>query len=254
MKQYEEKYNFINKALLESNEHVTEMTHTDHPMASAKVKSADKMVMLPQLFDGNKPEVARPHYERFNQYIKFQTKSGNIKNSIIEAIELFEHTLDKKVLVWFQEHKGKFVDLTTLKTIFLQRYNLWGNTKRDQLQSWDILTFDPQIDVDENIDLINTLGGMLGQTAEAKMEKFVDTMPTIIQTHLITCENWAKTTKKAKELEHIIRKCDALTAALLTLTQGTAVPSLYSHITHSDNKEETDIPQPFKGLNQSNLK
>ena len=31
---------------------------------------------------------------------------------------------------------------------------------------------------------------MLGLTAESKMEKFVDTMPTIIQTHLITCENW----------------------------------------------------------------
>ena len=26
------------------------------------------------------------------------------------------------------------------------------------------------------------------------------TMPTIIQTHLITCENWAETMKKAKEL------------------------------------------------------
>ena len=46
---------------------------------------------------------------------------------------------------------------------------------------------------------------MLGQTAEAKMEKFADTMSYIIQTHLITCENWAKTTKEAKELEHIIR-------------------------------------------------
>ena len=53
---------------------------------------------------------------------------------------------------------------------------------------------------------------MLGQTAESKMEKFVDTMPTIIQTHLITCKNWEKTTKKAKELEHIIRKCDPQTA------------------------------------------
>ena len=44
-------------------------------------------------------------------------------------IELFEHTLDKKALVWFQEHRGKFVDLTTLKTMFLQRYNPWGKTK-----------------------------------------------------------------------------------------------------------------------------
>ena len=52
MKQYEEKYDFINKALLECITHINEMTLTDHPVASAKVKSADKMVMLPPLFDG----------------------------------------------------------------------------------------------------------------------------------------------------------------------------------------------------------
>ena len=190
IKQYKEKYDFINKALLESVVYITEMTKTDHPTATAKVKSADKMDMLPLLFDGSKPEVAKQHYERFNQYIKFQTKSGNIKDPIVEVIELFEHTLDKKALVWFQEHKDKFVDVTTLKTMFLQRYNPWGKTKRDQLQSWNILTFDPQkTDVDKHIDLINALGDMLGQTAESKMKMFVDTMPTIIQTHLITCEN-----------------------------------------------------------------
>ena len=217
MKQYEEKNDFNNKVLLESIARVTEMTKTDHPMVAAKVKSTDKMVMLPPLFDGSKPEVAKQHYGRFNQYIKFQTKSGNIKDPTVEAIEFFEHTLDKKALVWFQKHKDKFVDVTTLKTMFLQRYNPWGKTKRDQLQSWNILTFDPQkTDVDEHIDLINNLGDMLGQTAESKMEKFVDTMPTIIQTHLITCENWEKTTKKAKELEHIIRKYDPLAAALPT--------------------------------------
>ena len=53
---------------------------------------------------------------------------------------------------------------------------------------------------------------------------------------------------KARELEHIIRKCDPLAAALPNLTKGTAVPGLYSHIAHSDDKEETDIPQPFKGV------
>ena len=97
MKQYKEKYDFINKALLESVMHITEMTQTDHPMVSAKVKSVNKMAMLPPLFDGSKPEVKKQHYERFNQYIKFQTKRGNIKDPIVEAIELFEHTLDKKV-------------------------------------------------------------------------------------------------------------------------------------------------------------
>ena len=135
MKQYEEKYDFINKALLESVAQITEMTKTDHPMAAARVKSADKKVMLLPLFDGSKPEVAKQHYERFNQYIKFQTKSGNIRDPIAEAIELFKHTLDKKALVWFQEHKDKFVDVTTLKMMILQRFNPWGKTKRDQLQS-----------------------------------------------------------------------------------------------------------------------
>ena len=85
MKQYKEKYDFINKALLESVTHITEMTQTDHPMAAAKVKSADKMVMLPPLFDGNKPEVVKQHHERFNQYIKFQTKSSIIKDPIVEG-------------------------------------------------------------------------------------------------------------------------------------------------------------------------
>ena len=141
-------------------------------MASAKVKSADKMVMLPLLFDGTKPEMAKQHYERFNQYIKFQRKSSNIKDPVGEEIELFEHTLDKKVLVWSQEHKDNFVDLTTRKTMFLLRYNPWGKTKRDQLQSWTILTFDPQkTDVDEDIDLINTLGDMLAQKDKTKKGK-----------------------------------------------------------------------------------
>ena len=84
------------------------------------------MVMLPPLFNSSKPEVAKQHYERLNQYIKFQTKSGNIRDPVTEAIELFEDTLDKKALVWFQEHKDKFVDLTTLKTMCLRRYNPWG--------------------------------------------------------------------------------------------------------------------------------
>ena len=70
-------------------------------------------------------------------------------------------------------------------------------------------------------------------------------MPTIIQTHLVTCKKWPETTKKAKELEHIIRKCDPLEAAMPTLTQGSAVPSLYSHIVQSEDKEDTGMLQPF---------
>ena len=97
---------------------------------------------------------------------------------------------------------------------------------------------DPQkMDIDEHIDLVDTLGDMLGQIDESKKDKFIDTMPTITQTHLITEEDWPATTKKAKELEHIIRKCNPLAAALPTLAKGSTVPSLYSHIAHSNDKD-----------------
>ena len=59
-----------------------------------------------------------------------------------------------------------------LKMMFLQRYNPWGKTKREQLQSWNILSFNPKTtDVDEHIDLINTLGNMVDQKEEAKKGK-----------------------------------------------------------------------------------
>ena len=100
-------------------------------------------------------------------YINFQTKSGHLTDPVEEAIDLFEHTLDKTALVWFQMNRSK--DLTMLKMMFLQRYNPWGKTKREQLQSWNILSFNPETtDIDEHIDLINTLGDMVDQRKRPK--------------------------------------------------------------------------------------
>ena len=204
----------------------------------AKVKQADKMLMLSALFDGEKPEKAKTHYERFNQYIKFQTKEGNIKDPTKEAIELFEHTLDKKALIWFQQHKAEFTDLTTLKNMFLARYNSWG-------KSWDSLSFDPQkTNIDEQIDLVATLGNMLQQDKQAKMKKFTETMPTIVQTHLIIEPNWAQVTKKAKNLEHIIQKCDPPAIAPPILQGAGAVCGLYSHIAQSQDQAASTTSSP----------
>ena len=107
-----------------------------------------------------------------------------------------------------------------------------GKTKREQSQLWNNLSFNPQkTDVDEHIDLSATLGNMLKQDEQAKMETFIETMPTIIQTHLIIELNWAEVTKKAKNLEHIIWRCDPLATAPPIITGGGAVPGLYSHCT-----------------------
>ena len=126
----EKKHDFANTQYLKHFAQVSELLEPTARDATARVKPADKMFVLPSLFDGEKPEKAKTHYEWFNQYIKFQTEEGNIKDPIKETIEFFEHTFDKKVLIWFQHHKAEFKDLTTMKNIFLARYNLWGKTKR----------------------------------------------------------------------------------------------------------------------------
>ena len=59
------------------------------------------------------------------------------------------------------------------------------------------------MNIDEQIDFVLTLSNMLKQDKQAKMDKFIETMPTIIQTHLIIAPDWEEVTKKAKNLEHI---------------------------------------------------
>ena len=243
----EQKHEFANAQFLKHFAQISELLEPTVKEGQAKVKPADKMLMLPVLFDGEKPEKAKTCYERFNQHIKFQTKEGNIKDMTNEAIELFEHTLDKKALICFQQHKAEFTDLTTLKNMFLARYNPWGKTKREQLQSWNNLSFNPQkTEVDEHIDLVATLGNMLKQDEHVKMEKFIETMPTIIQTHLIIEPNWAEVTKKAKNLEHIIQRCDPLATAPPIIRGGGTVPRLYSHIIQSQDQDFNSIPKLFK--------
>ena len=97
---------------------MAELTKTDNRQPIGKIKPTDKMVMMPSLFDGTKPATSKQHYARFNLYINFQTKSGHLMGPVGEAIDLFEHKLDKTALVWFQMNRSKFKDLTTLKTMF----------------------------------------------------------------------------------------------------------------------------------------
>ena len=134
VQEFEKTFDFVNSHLLKGVATMAKLTKTDNRQPIGKIKPIDKMVIILSLFDGTKPETSKQHYERFSLYINFQTKSGHLTDPVGEAIDLFEHTLDKTALVWFQMNRSKFKDLTTLKTMFLQRYNPWRKTKREQLQ------------------------------------------------------------------------------------------------------------------------
>ena len=145
VQEFKKTFDFINSHLLKEVTTMAELTKLDSRQPMGKIKPTDKMVMMPSLFDSTKPATSQQHYERFNLYINFQTKSGHLTDPVKEGIDLFEHTLDKTALVWFQTNKSKFKDLTMLKMMFLQRYNPWGKMKREQLQSWNILSFNPKM-------------------------------------------------------------------------------------------------------------
>ena len=105
VQEFEKTFDFVNSHLLKGVATMAELTKTDNRQPIVKIKPTDKMIMMQSLFDGTKPETSKQHYERFNLYINFQTKSGHLTDPIGEAIDIFEHTLDKTALVWFQMNR-----------------------------------------------------------------------------------------------------------------------------------------------------
>ena len=99
VQEFKKTYDFVNSHLLKGVATMAELTKVDNRQPMGKIKPTDKMVMMPNLFDGMKPAMSKQHYERFNLYINFQTKSGHLTDPVREGIDLFEHMLDKTALV-----------------------------------------------------------------------------------------------------------------------------------------------------------
>ena len=142
VQEFEKTFDFVNLHLLKGVATMAELTKMDNRQPMGTVKPTDKMVMMPSLFDGTKPAASKQHYERFNLYINFQTKSGHLTDPVGEAIDLFEHMLDKTALVWFQTNRSKFKDLTMLKTMF---YSNITHGARQKENSYNHGTYYPLI-------------------------------------------------------------------------------------------------------------
>ena len=80
----EQNYDFASREMLKNFAQVSELLNADPMPSTFKFKSADKMVMMPTLFHGDKPEKAKQHFEHFSQYIQFHLKNGNIGYPIKE--------------------------------------------------------------------------------------------------------------------------------------------------------------------------
>ena len=86
VQEFEKTFDFVNSHLLKGVATMAELTKTDTRQSLGKIKPTDKMVMMPGLFDSTKLETSKQHYERFNMYIKFQTKSGHLTDPVGELL------------------------------------------------------------------------------------------------------------------------------------------------------------------------
>ena len=107
VQEFEKMFDFVNSHLLKGVPTMAGLTKTDNRQPIDKIKPTDKMVMMPSLFDGMKPGTSKQHYERFNLYINFKTKSGHLTDPVREVIDLFKYPLDKTALVWFQMNSAR---------------------------------------------------------------------------------------------------------------------------------------------------
>ena len=100
---------------------MAELTKADNIQPMGKIKPTDKMVMMLSLFDGTKPATSKQHYERFNLYINFQTKSGmvNFLSSFLPnfhrlLIPIYDLQKKAKMFKWTEEAEKAFNDIKKL--------------------------------------------------------------------------------------------------------------------------------------------
>ena len=64
VQEFEKTFDSVNSHLLKGVATMAKLTKTDNRQPIGKIKPTDKMVMMPSLFDGTKPEMSKQHYER----------------------------------------------------------------------------------------------------------------------------------------------------------------------------------------------
>ena len=89
VQEFKKTFDFVNSHLLKGVVTMAELAKVDNRQPMEKIKPTDEMVMMLSLFDSTNPATSKQHYERFDLYINFQTKSSHLTDPVREAIDLF---------------------------------------------------------------------------------------------------------------------------------------------------------------------
>ena len=172
--------------------------------------SRKKLLMFPKnMFNGNTKGLAKSHWLEFKKYLDYQKQQGFMDptdpNSLPEIKQMFRMTLNDNALGWYDADHTNWTSIQQMQQAFLKRFNIWGDTKCQQQDSWNKLRFNMvKDDVDTFVTDMRTLASILGHNEEVLAEKFKDIFPDKnIEAALIAMDNLEEMQAKAKQLVQI---------------------------------------------------
>ena len=168
--------------------------------------------MFPKnLFNGNTKGLAKSHWLEFKKYLDYQQQQGFIdpmdQNAFAEIKQMFRMTLNDNALGWYDADHTNWTNIEQMQQAFLKRFNIWGDTRCQQQDSWNKLRFNmAKDDVDVFVTDMKTLASILSHNDDVLAEKFKDVFPDKnIEAALIAMDNLEDMQAKAKQLVHIYK-------------------------------------------------
>ena len=123
--------------------------------------------MFPKnLFNGNTKGLAKSHWLEFKKYLDYQQQQGFIdptdQNAFAEIKQMFRMTLNDNALGWYDADHTNWTNIEQMQQAFLKRFNIWGDTRCQQQDSWNKLHFNmAKDDVDVFVTDMKTLASIL---------------------------------------------------------------------------------------------
>ena len=179
-------------------------------MEDIVIKEKFKM-FLKQMFNGTTKGLAKSHWLESKKYLDYQHQQGflnpNDLNTFEEVKQMFQMTLNDNTLGWYDADNANWVNLEQMKQVFLKHFNIWGDTRRQQPDSWNKLRFNmAKDDVDTFVTDMKTLASILGHNNEVLAKKFKDVFPDKdIEAVLLAMDNLDEMQAKAKQLVQIYK-------------------------------------------------
>ena len=182
---------------------LTRMENSD----SNRDNAHKKFLMFPAgKFDRKDKTQANAHWLEFEKYLSYHEQYDFVDRADFEEVtRMFRLMLTEHALGWYDSERLNWTTEDDMKQAFLQRFNVWGDTRRHQQNCWNKLKFNMATD---NVDIfvadMKTLASILGFTDQVLADKFKDVFPDRnIEAALVAMDQLPEMVTKAKQIVQI---------------------------------------------------